>query len=75
MARKLLGDILALPEDERLELAREIIASVDGPREDGWDMAWLAELRRRSHAASERQEPASEWPEVRARVLKRITSQ
>jgi hypothetical protein len=29
-ARKLLQDALALPEDERLELAAEIIASVDG---------------------------------------------
>jgi hypothetical protein len=32
-ARKLLQDALVLPEDERLELASEIIASVDGPRD------------------------------------------
>ena len=43
-ARKILQDVLALPEDERLELASEIIASVDGPRDADWDAAWLAEL-------------------------------
>ena len=36
-ARKLLQDVLALPEQERLELATEIIASVDGPRDADWD--------------------------------------
>jgi hypothetical protein len=30
-----------LPEDERLELASEIIASVDVPRDADWDAAWL----------------------------------
>ena len=30
-AKKTLDDALALPEDERLQIASEIIASVDGP--------------------------------------------
>ncbi len=42
--RKLLEDVLALPEDERLKLASEINASVDGPRDAGWEAAWLGEL-------------------------------
>ncbi|MBW2526305.1 MAG: addiction module protein, partial [Deltaproteobacteria bacterium] len=46
-ARKLLDDVLLLPEDERLELASEIIASVDGPPDANWEQAWLAELDRR----------------------------
>ena len=71
-ARKLLDDVLLLPEDERLELASEIIASVDGPPDANWEQAWLAELDRRVHAAREREEPAPEWPEVRARVLRRL---
>ncbi len=36
-ARKLLQDVLALPEDKRLALDSEIIASVDGPRDADWD--------------------------------------
>jgi len=45
-ARKLLDDVLLLPEDERRELASEIIASVDGPPDADWEQAWLAELDR-----------------------------
>jgi len=71
-ARKLLQDSLALPEDERLELASEIIASVDGPRDADWEATWLAELDRRSEAAKARGEPADEWIEVRGRILKRL---
>src|SRR5208282_1812503 len=43
-ARRLLEDVLALPEADRLELASEIIASVDGPSDSDWEAAWLAEL-------------------------------
>jgi putative addiction module component (TIGR02574 family) len=71
-ARKLLQDALVLPEDERLELASEIIASVDGPSESDWEAAWLTELDRRTDAAKARGETASEWTEVRARILKRL---
>jgi putative addiction module component (TIGR02574 family) len=71
-ARRLLGDVLALPEDERLELASEIIASVDGPRDANWEEAWLAELDRRVEAANRRGEPVADWTDARARILKRL---
>ena len=61
-ARKLLQDVLALPEDERLELASEIIASVDGPPDADWDAAWLSELDRRVEAAKARGENARRRP-------------
>ncbi len=71
-ARKLLDDVLALPEDERLELASEIIASVDGPRDCDWEAAWLAELDRRVEAAKSRGENGADWSEARSRILKRL---
>jgi putative addiction module component (TIGR02574 family) len=71
-ARKLLQDALGLPEEERLKLASEIIASVDGPGDADWDTAWLAELDRRAEAAKARGETASEWTDVRVRILKRL---
>jgi putative addiction module component (TIGR02574 family) len=71
-AHRLLQDVLALPEDERLELASEIIASVDGPRDADWDSAWLAELDRRVEAADTRGEAGADWTEVRARILSRL---
>lgn len=71
-ARKLLEDVLALPEEERLELASEIIASVDGPRDAGWDAAWLDELDRRVDAAKSRGDSGSDWSDARSRILKRL---
>jgi len=71
-ARKLLRDVLALPEDERLELASEIIASVDGPHDADWEAVWLAELDRRTAAAKQRGESGADWTDVRARILERL---
>ena len=71
-AKKLLQAANALPEDERLALASELIASVDGPPDGNWESAWLAELDRRVEAARKKGEPAPEWSEVRARVLSRL---
>jgi putative addiction module component (TIGR02574 family) len=71
-ARKLLDEVLALPEGERLELASEIIASVDGPHDGDWEHVWLAELDRRVEAARARGETAADWSEVRFRILKRL---
>jgi putative addiction module component (TIGR02574 family) len=71
-AHKLLQDVLALPEDERLEVASEIIASVDGPRDGDWESAWLGEVDRRVDAAKARGGTASDWTDVRTRILKRL---
>ena len=71
-ARKLLQDVLALPENERLELASEIIASVDGQDDGDWEAAWLAELDRRADAARARGESSSDWTDARARILRRL---
>lgn len=71
-AKKLLEAASALPEDERLQLASELIASVDGPPDGDWESAWLAELDRRVEAAHDSGETASEWSEVRARVLSQL---
>ena len=68
-AKELLKAASALPEDERLARAAELIASVDGPPDGDWESTWLAELDRRVQAARGRGEPAAEWSEVRARVL------
>ena len=71
-ARKILQGVPTLPENERLELASEIIASVDGPRDADWDAAWLAELDRRTEAAKDRGESGADWTDVRGRILKRL---
>lgn len=71
-SRRILQDVLTLPENERLELASEIIASVDGPRDADWDATWLAELDRRTEAAKGHGETGSDWTDARARIPKRL---
>ena len=69
--RNLLDDILMLSAEERVELATEILASVEGSDED-WDAAWLAECERRSAVAARRVEPAPTWADARGRILTRL---
>lgn len=71
-ARKLLDEVLSLPEEDRVKIASEVLASLDGPAEAGWDEAWLEELERRERAAATRGTPAPEWSDVRARILVRL---
>lgn len=45
--RELRDRALALPPDERARLAHEIIASLDGPADDGAAEAWVREIEHR----------------------------
>lgn len=69
-ARKLIDEALALPEEDRLEVASELLASVDGPVDEHWAERWAEELQRRDQAAKARSEPPAEWADVRARLLR-----
>jgi putative addiction module component (TIGR02574 family) len=71
-AKKLLDQALQLSADERAKLVTELLASLDGEAEEGWDEAWLVELDRRVHAADERGETGSDWRSVRERILARL---
>ncbi|MEZ4365023.1 MAG: addiction module protein [Kofleriaceae bacterium] len=44
---KLRAEALALPEDDRLDLAAELVASVHDGMTPEWEAAWVAECRRR----------------------------
>lgn len=68
-ARKLLDDVLALPEEERARLVTEVIASLDGPPDADWETTWLDELDRRVEAAKRAGESGTDWSEVRAELL------
>ena len=73
-ARDILSEALTLPERERLELASEIIASVDGPADADWADSWLTELETRTRAAATRGEEVADWADVRARILARLAA-
>ncbi len=71
-APQILTEALALPEQERLQLASEILASVEGPGDPDWDRLWLEELDRRAAAADRGELALEEWADVRKRVLARL---
>lgn len=68
-ARKLLDEVLALPEAERADLAAEILASLPGDPADAADPAWIAELTRRARAAHDDPDGGVPWETVRAELL------
>jgi hypothetical protein len=67
-ARKLVDEALALNEHDRLEVASEILASVDGPGDAAWEDTWAAELRQRDVAGAR----AADWADARSRILSRL---
>jgi len=71
-AGELFSEALDLTVSDRLKLASEFLASVDGPPDPDWDKAWLAELDRRMDDVASRDQPLPEWPEVRASILDRL---
>jgi putative addiction module component (TIGR02574 family) len=71
---KLLAEALALTPEERMDLAAELVASVDGSGDADWERAWQDEIDRRAAAADIANAPPPEWAEVRARVLAKLAS-
>lgn len=70
--RKLHDDALALPEQDGLVLAAELIDSVEGPEDPTWSAVWSAELDRRVTEADGTGDRGRPWDQVRAELLERL---
>lgn len=68
VGHKVLQDVLALPENERAEIAARLIESLDGGTDAGVDEAWAAEIERRCVALDAGQAVTSDWEDVRRRI-------
>ena len=77
-ARRLLDEVLALPEKERAELAEALLDSFHPPGEDltpeQWRAAWEPELRRRMAQVEAGEVKLVPWEEVRAKFGSRRAS-
>jgi putative addiction module component (TIGR02574 family) len=71
-SKELLAAALALPLDERADLARELIASLDGPPDVDADAAWGEEIERRIADWRAGRTKGVPWPEAEARILARL---
>ena len=72
-AQQLLSDALQLSDEERLELAIELLGSVvpEVPGTDRPDHEWIAEIERRAEAASSGS-LGRPWREVRAEIESKL---
>jgi hypothetical protein len=72
-AEQLLSDALQLSDEERLELALELLGSVmpEVPGSNRPDHEWIEELERRARAAASGS-PGLSWPEVRSEIESKL---
>ena len=69
-AQALLREALALPIDERADVAAELLASLDGTETDLAEVeaAWASEIERRARRVLAGDSSGSPWEDVRRRA-------
>jgi len=70
-AQELLRQALALPIDERANVAAELLASLDADRQEDpaeVEAAWAAEIERRARRVMAGESPGIPWEDVRTRA-------
>jgi putative addiction module component (TIGR02574 family) len=70
--KAVLADALRLREDERAELAAELLASLDGPADPDAEAAWETEIRRRVDAIDAGAMEFEPWDALKQRIEKEI---
>ena len=71
-ARRLLDEALQLPLDERASMAALLLASMDGPADDGVETAWSAELEKRARRALAGETKGIDWEQAREQIRQRL---
>lgn len=69
-AQALLREVLALPIDERADVAAELLASLDGAETDRTEVeaAWASEIERRARRVLAGDSAGILWEDVRRRA-------
>jgi putative addiction module component (TIGR02574 family) len=67
-----LAEALQLPPEERADVAKRLIASLDGPEDEDVEAAWLAEVERRLQDVDRGTASAEPWDVVRERLATRL---
>jgi hypothetical protein len=71
-AQKVLGEALGLTDDERADVALELVASLDGPTDADADAAWVVEIERRARGVLADADAGQEWSVVRAELESKL---
>jgi putative addiction module component (TIGR02574 family) len=67
-----LAEALQLSPEERADVAKHLIASLDGPADEDVDAAWLAEVERRLQDVDRGTAKVEPWDAVRERLAKHL---
>lgn len=68
----ILAQALQLPPEERADVAKRLIDSLDDAEEEGVEAAWLAEVERRLQDVDRGTAKLETWDAVRARIAARL---
>ena len=69
---RILEDVLALPDDQRAELAARLLQSLDREVDPDAEEAWAVEIERRCAALDAGEATLSDWHDVRRRIEKEL---
>ena len=67
-----LAQALQLPPEERADVAKRLIASLDEPADEDVEAAWLTEVERRLQDVDRGTAKFEPWEVVRARIATRL---
>ncbi len=59
---------MSLSDDERAEVALELVASLDGPRDVDAEDEWIVEIERRARRVLADPNGGEDWASVRAEI-------
>ena len=68
-AKKVLNDALALPPDERADVAVSLLESLDEEEDEAVEQAWSEEIHRRIQEVESGEVQTIPWSEARRRLL------
>lgn len=71
-AQKVLHEALDLSEEERAEVALELVASLDGPEDPSAEGAWIAEIDRRARRVHADPDGGQDWQSARAEIESKL---
>jgi putative addiction module component (TIGR02574 family) len=71
-AQKVLDEALDLSDEERAEVALELVASLDGPTDPGAEAAWAAEIDRRARRVHADPDGGQDWQSARAEIESKL---
>ncbi len=74
MTERILQDALALPDDQRAELATRLLQSLDRVVDPDAEEAWAIEIERRCAALDAGEAVTVDWHDVRRRIEKELLS-